>query len=71
MLIMRIICQLKHFNALMMTSLLSFLAVHLEFTAKAKTITNIEQSRNKNLNLKVSVQQTKDQLIDFSQTKQV
>ena len=55
----------------MMTSILSFLVVHLEFTAKAKTITNIEQKRNKNLNLKVSVQQTKDQLIDFSQTKQV
>ena len=56
---------------MIMTSLLSFSVVQLEFKARAKTITNIEQKRNKNLNLIVSVQQTKDQLIDFSKTQQV
>ena len=55
------------FYTLMMTSLLSFLVVHLEFNAKAKTITNIEKQRLGSLDLTVIVEQTKDQLIDFNQ----
>ena len=42
--------------------------VHLEFLAKATTITNVDPDAMKSLNLKVSIEQTEEGLIDFNQT---
>ena len=48
--------------------MLRFPDVHLEFLAKATTVTNVDPDAIKSLNLKVSIEQTDEGLIDFNQT---
>ena len=48
--------------------MLWFPDVHLEFQARATTVTNVDPDAMKSLNLKVSIEQTEEGLIDFNKT---